>query len=222
MALSSVLWQLKFWQGTKENEFGSVCQWMYVCMYMWEWVYVYFRYSLAKDKYTYANRQIGSSLKTNVLCIAIASSRLLRWLFTMPAVDCKWSAAHLPLLNTQPPTHTHTHTHTHLYTNTGKHNINIQFKLLPNWLSQISIMHLFHFHRGWRRLKAADVCNFHSTTHRESEREREWKRAREKEKWDCFPLINKQFNLSIDSRSTINKIHQLAMLSLADQCRACN
>lgn len=34
-------------------------------------------------------------------------------------------------------------------------NINIQFKLLLNWLSQISIMHLFHFR--WRRLRAL-VC----------------------------------------------------------------
>lgn len=54
------------------------------------------------------------------------------------------------------PTHTSIYAHicTYVYTYlcAWRANINIQFKLLQNWLSQISIMHLFHFR--WRQLKA--------------------------------------------------------------------
>lgn len=107
---------------------------------------------------TNTHMQIGSALKTNVLCIDIAlfltPSSLplpLPWPFTMPAVDCNWSG----------PTPSHTHTYTHKLW--SEYNINIQFKLLPNWLSQISIMHLLYSLHS--RLKAADVANFHTYTH---------------------------------------------------------
>lgn len=99
---------------------------------------------------TNTHMQIGSALKTNVLCIDIA-------LFLSPLCPSQC----LQLIVTEvSQAHALTHAHTYTHTPRSEYNINIQFKLLPNWLSQISIMHLLHSLHS--RLKVADVANFHT------------------------------------------------------------